>query len=188
MTRSGRRVARARAFLVALACWPALVGCSDAASSREDASGPDVDPVRAELVALFAGDHPGDDSTEAGECFADGLLDKVTPDQLREGGVLDKEFDVNREVTALDRTVAEAWTYAQLACTDFVAESTKAQVDLTSGKLDTSKYVACLDRRLDQDIIRNATIAALMADWSDEALEDLSVAQSVCSKTSLQPS
>jgi hypothetical protein len=74
------------------------------------------------------------------------------------------------------------------ACTDFVAESTKAQVDLTSGKLDTSKYVACLDRRLDQDIIRNATIAALMADWSDEALEDLSVAQSVCSKTSLQPS
>ncbi|HXH80605.1 hypothetical protein [Nocardioides sp.] len=188
MTRSGRRVPRGRAFLVALACWPALVGCSEASSSKEDAAGPDVDAVRAELVALFAGDHPGKDSTEAAECFADELLDDVTPAQLRAGGVLDEEFDVNREVTALDRTVAEAWTDAQLACTDFVAESTKAQDDLTNGKLDTTKYAACLDVRLDQETIRTATIAALMADWSDEALKDLSVAQSVCSKTSLQQS
>ncbi len=188
MTRSGRRVSRGRALLVALACWPVLVGCSGESSPKDEAAGPDADAVRAELVALFAGDHPGKDSTEAGECFADELLDEVTPAQLREGGVLDAEFDVNREVTALDRTVAEAWTDAQLACTDFVAESTKAQDDLTNGKLDASKYAACLDGRLDEETIRTATIAALMADWSDAALEDLSVAQSVCSKTSLQPS
>ena len=42
--------------------------------------------------------------------------------------------------------------------------------------------------RLDDETIRTATIAALMARWSDPAVEDLSVAQSVCSKTSLPQS
>lgn len=173
---------------MALACWPALVGCSGEPPSKAEAPGPEADAVRAELVALFAGDHPGNDSTEAGECFADELLAEVTPTELREGGVLDEQLEAHREVTALDRPVAEAWTDAQLACTDFVAESTKAQDDLTNGKLDTSKYAACLEGRLDAETIRTATVAALMADWSDAALKDLSVAQSVCSKTSVQPS
>ena len=136
-------------------------------------------------MELFAGDHPGEDSTEAAECFADELLDRVSPAELREGGVLDKELDANREVTALDRPVAEAWTDAQLACTDFVDESTKAQLALAKGKLDTSTYAACLEGRLDDETIRTATTAALMAQWSDPAVEDLSVARSVCSKTSL---
>ncbi|CAA9372844.1 MAG: hypothetical protein AVDCRST_MAG60-225 [uncultured Nocardioides sp.] len=170
-----------------LVCWPSLVACGAGSSARDEA-GPETDAVRAELVTLFAGDHPGEDSTEAGECFADELLDDVSPEQLRDGGVLDEQLDVNREVTALDRPVAESWTDAQLACTDFIAESTKAQVDLTKGKLDTSKYTACLEGRLDAETVRTATVAALMADWSDPAVEDLSVAQSVCSRTSLQPS
>lgn len=133
-------------------------------------------------MSLFAHDR----STESAECFADGLLDKVSAGELRTGGVLDKELEVNREVTALDRTTAEAWTDAQLACTDFLAESTRAQVRLTKGKLDTSAYAACLDERLDDETIRDATVASLMAAWSESALEDLSVAQSVCSQTSLK--
>ncbi len=64
---------------MAVACWPGLVACSGAASSADDPAGPDTQAVRAELVALFAGDHPGQDSTEAGECFADELLDQVSP-------------------------------------------------------------------------------------------------------------
>ncbi len=59
---------------------------------------------------------------------------------------------------------------------------------LTKGELDTSRYATCLDKRLDAETIRAATIAALMATWSDPALEDLSVAQSVCSQTSLPQS
>ncbi len=167
--------------MMVVACWPTLVGCGGDASPADKGPSAEDAEVRNQLVSLFARDH----STQSAECFADALLDEVSTAELRSGGVLDKELEVNREVTALDRTTAEAWTDAQLACTDFVAESTKAQVTLTNGKLDTSAYAACLDDRLDDKTIRAATVASLMAAWSDPAFEDLSVAQSVCSQTSL---
>ncbi len=183
MTRSGRRIA----LLVALLCWPGLAACSGAAMSEETAAPNDsnTNAVRGELISLFSGEHPGQDGSAAGECFADDLLERVTPQQLRAGGVLDTEYGVNREVTALERTVAEAWTDAQLACTDFVAESTKAQVALTSGKIDEASYAACLNKRLDDDTIRSATVARLMAEWSHPTVKKLVVAQSTCSRASL---
>lgn len=181
MARAGRRASRGALVLMTLACWPALVACGGDASSADASQQADTGAVRGELVSLFAHDH----STQSAECFADALLDQVSLTQLRTGGVLDEQLEVNLEVTALDQTAAEAWTDAQLACTDFIAESTKAQVTLTHGKLNSSAFAACLDERLDPETIRAATIAALMAAYSGSALEDLSVAQSVCSQTSL---
>ncbi len=183
MARPGRRIA----LLVALVCWPGLAACSDAVGSERSAlpTAAKTEAVRGELVSLFAGGHEGQDSTATAECFADDLLDRVTAQQLRAGGVLDADYGANREITLLDQPVAEAWTDAQLACTDFVAESTKAQVALTKGTIDTASYAACLDDRLDADTIRAASVATLMAEWSHPAVKKLSVSQSVCSKASV---
>lgn len=175
------------ALVTALLCWPGLVACSGdddpgQAQPRDDAA---TEQVRSELVAFFAGDHSGEDSTEVGECFADDLLDHVSPEELRTGGALTADNEVNLEGTRLSETVATAWTDAQFACTDFVEESTKAQVALSKGKLDTDVYAACLADRLDETTIREATVAALMADWAEPAVEEMTVAQSVCAKTAL---
>lgn len=137
--------------------------------------------VREALVDLFAGDPASADDTTAGECFADDLLGRVTPQELRRGGVLDADYAPREEVATLDRTVAQAWTEAQLACTDFVEESTEAQEALTKGRLDADTYAACLDDRLDEQTIRDASISTLMARWDDPAVGEMSVLQATCS-------
>ena len=168
-----------------VAAGSGLFACSDAGKDPQGSRDSHDPAVRRQLVALFAGDHPGSDSTRVGECFADHLLDEVTTEQLESGGVLDRAGRANKEITNLDRPVAEAWTDAQIACTDFVEESTKAQVSISKGTIDQTAYAACLTDRLDEETIRAATIAALMADWDDKALADLSVAQSMCSQVAL---
>ena len=125
------------------------------------------------------------DDVAAAECFADDLLGRVTPDELREGGVLDSSYRPRDEAATLDRTLAVAWTEAQMTCTDFVEESTEAQEALTKGRLDAEAYAACLDGRLDDDTIREASVSTLMARFDDPAVGEMSVAQSECSVLSV---
>ncbi len=99
--------------------------------------------------------------------------------------MLDETFAPRAETTALDRPVAEAWTEAQMACSDFVEQSTQAQEVLTKGRLDAEAYETCLDGRLDEKTIREATTATLMARLDDPAVGELSVAQSECSVLSV---
>ena len=141
--------------------------------------------VRSALVDLYSGDHASGEDTTAAECFADDLLERVTPEGLRDGGVLDSSFAPRAEATALDRPVAEAWAAAQMACTDFVEQSTEAQEALTKGRLDDDAYAACLDGRLDEATIRDASISTLMARLDDPAVAEMSVAQSECSVLSV---
>ena len=103
--------------------------------------------VREALVDLYAGGRAAGDDPRDAECFADDLLERVTPEELRDGGVLDETFAPRTESHHLDRPVAEAWTEAQMTCTDFVAQSTEAQEVLTKGRLDAKAYAACLDGR-----------------------------------------
>lgn len=183
-TRPGRLAAL---ILLALAT-PGLAGCATGAEA-ETAAGSQTE-VRSALVTLYAGGHsaggrPAGDETAAAECFADDLLGRVTPEDLRDGGVLDDSFAPRAEATALDRPVAEAWTAAQLACTDFVEQSVQAQEVLTKGRLDADAYAACLEGRLDETTIRDASVSTLMADLDDPVVAEMGRAQSECSVLSV---
>ena len=182
-TRPGRLAAL---VLIAAATLPALAGCAGEAEA-ETVSSRRPRPRRSApaLVDLYAGGRAAGDDPAAAECFADDLLERVTPEELRDGGVLDDTFAPRAEATALDRPVAEAWTEAQMTCTDFVEQSTQAQEVLTKGRLDAEAYAACLDGRLDEATIREATISTLMARLDDPAVGEMSVAQSECSVLSV---
>ncbi|WP_107774029.1 hypothetical protein [Nocardioides sediminis] len=183
------RPGRTAAFLLLVAtALPGLAACAGEAEAETVPAGAGSRAeVRSALVSLYAANAAGDDSGDDrdAECFADGVLERVTPAQLRDGGVLDASYEPRAEIATLDRTVAEAWTAAQMSCTDFVEESTRAQEALTKGRLDADAYATCLEGRLDEATIHDASVSTLMARWDDPAVGEMSVAQSECSVLSV---
>jgi hypothetical protein len=162
----------------------ALAGC-ESNGSRPDES-PDATPdsaaIRSGLAALFAGDHPGSRENTEGKCFAGELTAAVSPEQLRSAGVLDASYDVVAEPPPLPEDVADDWADAQLACADFVEASTRAQVKVTKGAVDTEAYAACLRRSLTTEEIRAAVTASLSGNFDAPEVGVLSSAQSACAE------
>ena len=140
----------------------------------------DAAQIRADLAAVFAGDHPEDRDTENGECFADELTSRLSNEQLREAGILDASYDVVPSIPQLSEEAAGAWADAQVACTDFVEESTRAQVKVTKGRIDTEAYAACLRAALTDEEMRDAVVDSLTGDWQGADLAALGRAQSEC--------
>lgn len=156
----------------------ALAGCT----SEEPTPAEKGDPVaiRAGLASLFAGDHPGAEETAAGTCFAEELVSRTGTERLREAGVLDASYDVVDALPTLPEDLAGDWVDAQFACTDFVEESTRAQVKVTKGRLDAEAYAACLRAALTEDELRAAVVDSLTGDWSGADLARLGEAQTDC--------
>jgi hypothetical protein len=169
-------------LLAALAL--ALGGCQTEDAEPADAPTPDRSEIRSGLASLFAGDHPGTRETTEGDCFADRLTQAVSPQQLQSAGVLDASYDVVSEPPPLPADVAAEWADAQLACSDFVEASTRAQVKVTKGDLDGALYATCLRGKMTQDQIRAAVVSSLMGDFDDAAVADLSEAQAACAQRS----
>jgi hypothetical protein len=162
----------------------ALAGCQSGQSDPAGDPGATPDPaaIRSGLASLFAGDHPGSRENAEGKCFAEKLTATVTPEQLRSAGVLDASYDVVAEPPPLPEEVAAEWADAQLACADFVEASTRAQVKVTKGDLDSEAYAACLRGKLSDDEIRAAVAASLAGEFDSAAVAELSAAQSACAK------
>lgn len=156
------------------------------ACSAGDGEPPTPDPTVHEaalaegLAAMYAGDNAEPDDVAEGDCFAEELLATTMPAALREGGLLDASYDVVTEIPTLERDLAGVVADAQLACTDFVEDSTAAQVSITKGRLDPAAYADCLRTELDDDAIRASVVASLMGAWDDPALQRLSEAQQTC--------
>lgn len=173
---------RASLLLAALAL--AVGGCQSEDAEPAGGPAPDQAEIRSGLASLFAGDHPGSRETTEGDCFADRLTQAVSPEQLRSAGVLDASYEVVSEPPPLPPDVAAEWADAQLACSDFVDASTRAQVKVTKGDLDGASYASCLGSKLTQDQIRAAVVASLMGDFDAPAVSELSEAQAVCARRS----
>ena len=152
-----------------------------------DGSGGDSAAIRAAFASLYAGDHAGELETASGDCFAEAFIGLTTQDQLREAGVLDASYAVVAELPPLPPDVADAWVEAQFGCSDFVEESTNAQVKISKGKIDGEKYAACLRRELTEDDMRAAATSSLTGDWDAPAVSALADAQGRCSRASLPP-
>ena len=160
-----------------------LAGCT---SSEDEPPPPattvDEAALAEGLAAMYAGDNPDPDDVAEGECFADELLASTMPDVLRDGGLLDASYAVVTEIPTLAEDLAGTVADAQLACTDFVEDSTAAQVSITKGSLDADAYAGCLRDALDDDAIRASVVASLMGEWEDPALVRLSEAQTGCAR------
>jgi hypothetical protein len=160
----------------------ALGGCQSEDAAPAEGPSPDQAEIRAELAAMFAGDHPGTRETTEGTCFAERLTQAVSLQELRSAGVLDTSYDVVTEPPPLPAGVAGAWADAQLACSDFVEASTRAQVKVTHGDLDGEAYAACLRAKMTETRLRTAVAASLMGHFDDPAVADLTEAQTACAR------
>lgn len=134
------------------------------------------------LAAMYAGDHPDAEDRREGACFAEELLGSTMPAALQSGGLLDDEGRVAAEVPVLDAALAEPVADAQLACSDFVADATAAQVSISKGDLDRAAYSRCLRRALPPEDIRAGVVASLQGLWDDPALSAITDAQAACAK------
>ena len=169
----------------AMAVLAVVLGACQAEESPPPArttATPELAEIRLGLGALFAGDHPGDQETADGTCFAKELTDRVDPDELRAAGLLDPSYEVVPTLPNLPTAMARAWVDAQFACTDFVDASTRAQVKVTKGRIDPKAYAACLRRELPGDAQRAAVEATLTGSFDAPEVARLSAAQSDCAR------
>ena len=172
-----------RPLVVVLATLAAVAGCSGDDSPDEAVP----EQVSEGLAALFAGDHAADEDAPAATCFADELAARVTLAQLREAGVVGDDDRVVADVPPLPADLAHDWAAAQLACTDFVEESTDAQVRISKGRLDADAYAACLREALPEEALRAAVAASLAGRWDSAELADLADAQGSCRRAATPP-
>lgn len=158
-------------------------GCSSPATDPPPPA-PTVDEgaLAEGLAAMYAGDDPDAEDLREGDCFAEELLGSTTPAALRQGGLLDASYAVVEELPQLDEELAGAVADAQLACTDFVADSAAAQTSVSRGELDARAYEACLRRALDAAAVRAGVVASLRGEWEDPALVRLGEAQAGCAE------
>lgn len=158
---------------------PGLAGCSGDGGPGLP-RGFDERVVAEGLAAMYAGDRPDAEDRREGRCFASELLASTDPGTLREGGLVDTRGLVAEVVPQLDAELAGRVADAQLACTDFVADSTAAQVAVTKGRLDRAAYETCLRDALPDDAIRAGVVASLQGAWDDPALTAVTDAQEQC--------
>lgn len=175
----------------------ATTGCADggpAGGSRSGstgdaagpAAGPDPDAIRSGLASLVTDGHATSAATADGTCFADALLDRTSPQELRDAGVLDPSYAVVGKVPQLPEALAQAWVTAQFACTDFVEQSARAQAAISHGRVDADAYAACLHGALPAAELRAAVVDTLTGTWDGPALGRFSAAQAACSRQSLR--
>lgn len=152
-------------------------GCDD-----DQAEGPRPDPqaIRSGLAALYAGDHATAADRRDGGCFAEQLVVRATPQELRDAGVLDDTWAVVTELPVLPEDLAGKWVDAQLACVDFVAESARAQAQVSHGTIDEEAYAACLRDLVPADRLRAALVETLTGAWDGADVTRLSEAQQTC--------
>lgn len=170
-----------RLLLACLLVGSVMSSCSSSEETPPPASATvDRAALADGLAAMYAGDNPQPHDVREGDCFAAELLGATTPDQLRDGGLVDASYVVVSEIPALGEELAGAVADAQLACTDFIEDSTAAQGSITKGRLDSEAYAACLRDELDEPAIRASVVASLMGAWDDPALARLGAAQASC--------
>lgn len=182
-----------RSYVVALALLALVAGCSgDEEELIPNESGPnsfderfDGEAVRADLEALWVGDDTSPKNLDAGRCFADALLGNNTPEAMRYAHILDRDYQVSPDLEGLRPRGARMWVDAQFACSDLVAESGRAQVAATKGKVDREAYETCLRRAVTEEQLREVAESSLLGDLSGDAVAAFSAAQLDCVREAL---
>lgn len=185
-----------RSSVASLALLALVAGCSGdqddaspavppASASASTSASADAAAIRSGLVALWVGDDDSPEDVGTGTCFADALVASATPEQLRDAGILDTSYAVVPELTGLTPEGATLWVDAQFACSDLVAESGRAQVAATKGKVDRAAYETCLRAAVTEEQLREVAESSLLGDLSGDAVAAFSTAQLDCVQQAL---
>ncbi len=169
-------------LLAVLALATGCRGSADPPDPGRAAPEPDRAAIRAGLARSFAGDHPAAEDVHAGDCFARHFTEQVTPQELRDAGVVDSSYAVVPDLPRLPEDLATRWVDAQFRCTDFVAESARAQDQIAHGAIDTAAWSSCLRAGLSDEELRAAVVDTLTGSWDGAALGRLSAAQAACGR------
>ncbi len=173
-----RRPALHRLVAVAVVvALTALTGC-DTDVSQDDDRDPTADVVREGLVGLYAGDATGPDVEGEAGCFADALLDRVTPEDLVVAEVVEDKGRVADAVPMLDVDLAGAWADAVLGCADYGALAAR-QAQRTA-EVDPAAYAACVDAAVPEPTVREALVADLTGTYDSRPVTLLSEAERRC--------
>lgn len=169
-------------FCLLVLLGPASSSCTGSEPAPSPPSSYDETAVAEGLAAMYAGDHPDAEDRREGACFAEELIGSTAPGALQSGGLLDADGRVAAEVPVLDADLAGPVADAQLACSDFVADATAAQVSISKGELDRAAYSRCLRRSLPPEDVRAGVVASLQGLWDDPALSAITDAQAACAQ------
>ncbi|WP_372729907.1 hypothetical protein [Nocardioides sp.] len=182
MTRAAVTCLLGAALLLLGGCSSGETGETGEGSSDTGGATASTTAIRAGLVELVVGARATRAERADARCFADALLARTTPDQLRSAGVLDASYDVVDELPILSRDDAGTWVDAQFSCADFVDQSARAQEQLSHGAIDRARYAQCLREALTTEQLRAAVVDTLSGAWDGPALARFSAAQADCQR------
>ncbi|GAA5142224.1 hypothetical protein GCM10023340_05360 [Nocardioides marinquilinus] len=156
-----------------------LAGCNT--DYEQDDVVPDAETVRPGVAALYAGLDPTPAELAEGECFADALLDRLTPEDLVVAGVLTDDGDPAAAVPMLDRDTAAVWVDVQAGCAEYAQVAGRAAAELDPD-VDPDVYARCLDEAVSADDQRTALVTTLSGGVDTPIVAELTAAQAACAQ------
>ncbi len=137
----------------------------------------DVKKAIADELVASSGDGLEVSKSEA-ECIADGMVDEVGVDQLKEYGIVtdDGKVDKSPDDVKMSEDDADATATAFVDCVD-VQELMLGQIP-TEGMDDSMK--ACVEEALSEDVIHDVLAASFAGEDLDSAFPDLATTMQEC--------
>ncbi|MEO9324014.1 hypothetical protein ABFT23_11020 [Nocardioides sp. C4-1] len=158
----------------------ALAACDDDTLQQNDDAPPERSIVEPGLARLYAGGLSGADVEAESACFATGLLDALTLDDLVDAGVVGDDGVVVETAPMLTVDVATAWVDAAGACAPYPEVAARAEALRTPG-LDEAGFARCLDAAVEPARVHEALVASLSGRFdTDPAAAELTAAQESC--------
>ncbi|MDO9457178.1 hypothetical protein [Nocardioides sp.] len=162
------------ALAVALTAVLALAACdADDFAQNDDVEAVPA-TVRTGLAVLYAGADAAPGVAAEGACFATGLTDRLSLDELVDAGLVLDDGRVAAATPMLEIDVADAWVDAMLSCTPY------ADVAARAAGADVTTYTLCLDDAIPPDEVRAALVATLSGGFDSPEVDALRAAEATC--------
>ncbi len=160
------------AVLTALALTTSACGNKDDATAAKSISDSIMKDQQAGSSSVLSMDQKDAD------CIGKGLVDRVGTDKLRKYGLLTKDLQMNKDVTAVHMSAEDANASADtfFACTDVMGMINKAMRQ--GGNIDP-KVSACIDKALTKDAVHQMFVS-MFSGKQQAATQDLTAALMKC--------
>lgn len=168
-----------RRLLTGLALLLVLAGCGN---DSDDSLDDDEQKAAQALSVEFQGNDPSDFDRDVGVCMGKRLVNILSTEKLVAGGLLNEDLTVNEDRSGItDRTVAEGYADAVLACQDVrgdIENRRDRYPDATDKEIDA--YVTCVEG-IDDSLLKKAVIAAAMRE-KNAATKQYAAESRACTK------
>lgn len=113
------------------------------------------------------------------DCIADGMVDGIGVDQLKEYGLLNEDATVNKdaETPKMSQKDAEVMVDSMFECTDVMATMQEQLSSAAGGQ--TPEVRTCLEDALDEEVVRGVLVGTFTGE-QEQAQQDLMAALGAC--------